>query len=121
MMAEKRVLVTRLLGCVLVLGVATFFTKGYNAVHLNILKYGAEIDRDVLPGLCNTIADFAFVGYILCALALAAGLFAIFRQKRAPLLYEISVQTAHLGAVILVLTSLAAWWLPHTYGVVPVK
>jgi hypothetical protein len=120
-MADKRTMIARLLGAVLILLAATLFVGSYNSVQLNIFRYGYNYSLDVLPSLCQLITKAAFVGYILCGLILAVGLFAVLRAKRSPLLHEISIQIAHLGAVVWVLSCLVAWWLPHTYGIGPVK
>ena len=120
-MADKRTMITRLLGAVLILLAAAIFVDSYSSIQLNIFRHGFNYGLDVLPNLCQLIAKTTFVGYSLCGLILAAGLFAVLRAKRSPLLHEISIQVAHLSAVVLVLSCLVAWWLPHMYGIGPVK
>jgi hypothetical protein len=120
-MADKRTMIARLVGAVLILLAAAIFVDSYTSVQLNIFRHGFNYRLDVLPGLCQLISKTTFVGYILCGLILATGLFAVLRAKTMSLMHEISIQVAYLSAVIWVLICLFAWWLPHTYGIGPVK
>jgi len=118
MKADKTKIV-RLTGAILILLVATIFVNGFNAVQMNILKHGFKFVESVLPGVCILVLDGAFIGYVLAALLLGLGIFALYRP--APLLYEISIHIAYLWAAISVLACLLVWWLPHTYPVGEVR
>jgi uncharacterized protein YndB with AHSA1/START domain len=118
-MPADKTKIVRLAGAVLILLVATIFIDAFNSIQMNIFKYGFKFDRSVLPSVCLLILDGAFVGYIVAALLLGLGLFALYRP--APLLYEITIHVAYLWAAISVLACLLVWWLPHTYPVGEVR
>jgi hypothetical protein len=118
-MPMEKTKIIRLAGAILILLVATIFVNAFNAVQMNILKHGFKFAESVLPTVCILVLDGAFAGYILAALLLGLGLFAL--RRPAYLLYEITIHIAYLWAAISVLACLLVWWLPHTYPVGEVR
>ena len=116
-MQTDKTKIIRLAGAVLILLVATIFIDVFNSIQMNILKHGFKYDESVLPNVCVLLLKGSFIGYIIAALVLGLGLFALYRATPLPILYEISIHTAYLWAAISVLSCLLVWWLPHTYPV----
>ncbi|MBN2497205.1 MAG: hypothetical protein JXR96_21610 [Deltaproteobacteria bacterium] len=120
-MDDGKIRIARLIGAVLALLAATVFVDIYSSVQMNILRHGFKYSESVLPSACSWVYRGAFVGYVLAAALLAAGVFAVLRERKRLLLLEVAIQLGFLLAFASVLVCLIAWWLPHTYGVSEVR